>query len=141
MCFQPTQPVAKYPLSDLAPPGLVALCPDSPSGVLTSFCLLSIEQDFSCQCLKVDQGLSTSPRITDDIRDCHFNGPVHCFFLVRRFEGKTRSPTPPTFTMLPVPKPTDFATDFPAVARSVAFGIVFMGIYYYLKPYGSSDGA
>ena len=42
--------------------------------------------------------------------------------------------------MLPLPKPTDFAVDFPTVARSVAFGIVFWGIYYYLKPNGDATG-
>ena len=32
-----------------------------------------------------------------------------------------------TLTMLPLPKPTDLAVALPTVARSVAFGIVFLG--------------
>lgn len=73
------------------------------------------------------------------IRDQHFNEENYQtpeYFIVCYSTSTT-----PTLTMLPLPKPTDFAVDFPTVARSVAFGIVFRGIYYYLKPNGDACGS
>ena len=48
--------------------------------------------------------------------------------------------TTPTLTMLPLPKPTDFAMDFPTVARSVAFGIVFREFTTTLNPMAIPTG-
>ena len=42
--------------------------------------------------------------------------------------------------MLPLPKPTNFAVDFPTVARSVAFGIVFREFTTTLNPMATPRG-
>ena len=42
--------------------------------------------------------------------------------------------------MLLLPKPTDFAVDFPTVARSVAFGIVFREFTTTLNPMATPRG-
>ena len=58
--------------------------------------------------------------IADDIRDYHFNGTAHYFFsLPEYFIVCYSTSTTPTLTMLLLPKPTDFAVDFPTVAYSV----------------------
>ena len=78
--------------------------------------------------------------VADDIRDYHFNGTAYYFSLPEYFIVCYSTSTTPTLTMLPLPKPTDFAVDFPTVARSVAFGIVFREFTTTLNPYGDTYG-
>ena len=63
-----------------------------------------------------------------------------CFSLPEYFIVCYSTSTTPTLTMLPLPKPTDFAVDFPTVARSVTFGIVFREFTTTLNPMAMTTG-
>ena len=90
----------------------------------------------------MDLGLLTSPdgRLQMIFATITLTELLIVFSLPEYFIVCYPTSTTPTLTMLPLPKPTDFAVDFPTVARSVAFGIVFREFTTTLNPMAMPRG-